>query len=206
MAEPSHERLDEQDLSEGWLEQFRRWHGHAAAAGLSEPDAMVLATADGDGRPSARSVLLRGLDERGFVFYTNLDSRKGREIAANPHAALVFPWFQIHRQVIAAGEVEAVEAAQADAYFATRPYGSRIGAHASHQSQVIADRSVLERAWAAAQGRYPEDRAVPRPDRWGGLRLRPEWVEFWQGRRDRLHDRLRYRASADGWVIERLSP
>ena len=205
--------LDERDLAAGWLEQFERWFAETIEAGLAEPNAMVLATAGADGRPSARTVLLKGRDERGFVFFTNLGSRKGRELQANPWASLVFPWYVVHRQVVVTGVVAQIDEASSDAYFATRAYGSRIGAHASRQSSVISDRGVLESARAETEARYPPDGEVPRPSIWGGLRLAPDSVEFWQGRPDRLHDRLRYRRSdaaghePDGrWLIERLSP
>jgi len=198
--------LCETDLAPTWLEQFEQWLEQSRQAGVAEADAMVLATADGAARPSARSVLLKGCDERGFVFFTNLASRKGAELEHNPHAALVFPWYAISRQVLVEGEVSALEADASDRYFASRPYGSRIAAYASRQSSVIADRGALERAQAEAQARFPPDGPLPRPPWWGGLRLAPSSVEFWQGRRDRLHDRLRYRRDGGGWLIERLSP
>jgi pyridoxamine 5'-phosphate oxidase len=201
--------LGERDLAGTWLEQFERWQAEFATAGAHESTAMVLASASADGQPSARTVLLKGVDERGFEFFTNLDSRKGRELAANPRASLVFPWYELERQVVVVGAVEAVEDERADAYFASRPYGSRIGAHASRQSTVIAGRTVLEEARAELQARYPPEGPVPRPARWSGFRVLPATVEFWQGRPDRLHDRLRFRreAGADGgWVVERLSP
>jgi pyridoxamine 5'-phosphate oxidase len=189
-----------------WLEPFLRWHAALRAAGVAEPDAMVLATADADGRPSARSVLLRGVDEQGFVFFTNHESRKGLELAGNPHAALVFPWYAIRRQVTVAGTVARVDAAESDAYWATRPRGSRIAAIASPQSRVVRDRAALDALVAEVEARHPgED--VPRPAHWGGLRLAPTRVELWQGREHRLHDRIRYERSDDGsWLIERLAP
>lgn len=199
--------LSEPDLAPTWLEQFRRWHAQAVKGAVVEPDAMVLGTADADARPSARTVLLKGLDERGFEFFTNLDSRKGGELRANPWASLLFPWYSMQRQVIVTGAVAQVEDERADAYFATRPYGSRIGALASRQSSVIRDRSVLEDEHAQLAARYPAERPVPRPQRWSGFRLDPNAVEFWQGRADRLHDRLRFRRVAEGgWIVERLSP
>jgi pyridoxamine 5'-phosphate oxidase len=201
--------LDEGDLAPGWLEQFRAWRSELEAEPPAEPDAMVLASADEQGRPSLRTVLLKGLDARGFEFFTNLDSRKGRELAANPHASLLFPWYHLRRQVIVTGTVVAVEEQRAEDYFASRAHRSRLGALASRQSSVIAGREVLERALAELERRYPPPGPVPRPERWSGFRVEPQAVEFWQGRRDRLHDRLRFRrddGGAGGWLIERLSP
>lgn len=200
--------LDEGRLAATWLEQFTGWLADAVAGGETEANAMVLSTADARGRPSARTVLLKGVDERGFVLYTNFASRKGREAAENPYGSLVFPWLVVQRQVVVSGAVERVDDAQADAYFASRPRGSRLSALASPQSQVIASREVLDGALAELDARYPSDEAeIPRPPGWGGLRVVPETVEFWQGRRNRLHDRLRYRRdAAGGWVVERLAP
>jgi pyridoxamine 5'-phosphate oxidase len=199
--------LGEHDLADGWLEQFEVWHQEVRDSAIPEPEAMVLASADAEGRPSARSVLLKSLDDRGFVFFTNLDSRKGRELAANHHASLVFPWWALHRQVLVIGSVSLVDAAEANEYFASRPYGSRISARASRQSEVIPSRESLEADWAAEERRFPPTGDVPRPERWSGFRLAPVSVEFWQGRRDRLHDRLRFRLGTDGdWLLERLSP
>jgi pyridoxamine 5'-phosphate oxidase len=199
--------LDEADLAPDWLTQFERWLDEAIAAPLPEANAMVFATAGADCRPSARTVLLKVVDARGFVLYTNLESRKGAETAANPHAALVFPWTQLHRQVVVTGAVEPVAGAEADAYFASRPHGSRLGALVSPQSRVIPSRAVLDEARAELEQRYPEGSDVPRPEHWGGLRVVPDAVEFWQGRPDRLHDRLRYRREAGGsWLVERLAP
>jgi pyridoxamine 5'-phosphate oxidase len=198
--------LSESDLAPTWLAQFERWLEELVESGrLAEPNAMVLATADADCRPSARTVLLKGVDERGFVLYTNLESRKGRDALANPNAALVFDWIEMGRQVVVTGTVEPVSEEESDAYFATRPRGSQIGAHASHQSRPIASREELEAACAEASDRYPDE--VPRPPHWGGLRVAPDSVEFWQGRPNRLHDRLRFRRSESGdWVVERLAP
>lgn len=198
--------LREADLAATWLEQLRSWLADAFRADLTEPNAMVFATADAQGRPSARTVLLKDLDERGLVLFTNLGSRKGREATANPHGSLVFPLIALQRQVVVVGTVEPVDAAQSDAYFATRPHGSRLGAIASPQSQVIAAREELETSRAALEARHPEGTDVPRPEDWGGLRVVPETVEFWQGRPDRLHDRLRFRRDGARWVVERLAP
>jgi pyridoxamine 5'-phosphate oxidase len=196
--------LDETELAPTWLGQFHRWFADMETAGLVEPNAMVLATADPSGRPSARTVLCKGVDERGFLLFTNLHSRKGAEALANPQASLLFPWHPLQRQVLVTGTVERVDDADADLYWASRPYGSRLGGAASRQSEVIPSRAVLEEERDRLAREYPED--VPRPEDWGGLRIRPETVEFWQGRRDRLHDRLRFRAENGGWVTERLAP
>jgi pyridoxamine 5'-phosphate oxidase len=200
------EGLAADDLAADWLTQFGRWFADAVAAGIGEPNAMVVATADPDGRPSARTVLLKGYDERGFVFYTNYSSRKGREALANPHASLVFPWLPLHRQVVVCGAVERVDRSETAAYFAVRPRGAQLGAWASPQSQVIPDRAALDEAWRAAAGRWPEGEPVEPPPHWGGLRVVPQTVEFWQGRASRLHDRLRFRRDGGEWVVERLAP
>jgi pyridoxamine 5'-phosphate oxidase len=199
--------LAEKDLAPGWFGQFGAWLADATSAGLPEPNAMILATADEGGRPSARTVLLKGVDERGFVCYTNYQSRKASDVAANPYASLVFPWFAMGRQVIAGGAVERVDRTETDAYFATRPRAAQLGAWASPQSQVIGGRTMLDEAFAEAERRFG-DGPVSAPPHWGGLRIVPESVEFWQGREGRLHDRLRYRRAPDGtaWVIERLAP
>jgi pyridoxamine 5'-phosphate oxidase len=197
--------LSEADAADDPIAQFTRWFDEALAAGLPEPNAMTLATATPDGRPSARVVLLKGFDERGFVFFTNRHSRKGRELAANPHAALAFFWPELERQVRVEGAVTPAGEAESDAYFASRPLGSRLGAWASPQSEVIAGRDVLDRAVEELAARFGGD--VPRPPHWGGYRVSPDAVEFWQGRPSRLHDRLRYARRPDGgWLRERLAP
>jgi pyridoxamine 5'-phosphate oxidase len=200
--------LSESDLAGTWWVQFGRWFGEAVESQLLvEPNAMVLATADADGRPSARTVLMKEYDERGFVFYTNQLSRKGRDLAANPHAALVFSWVPLERQVVVAGPVERVSRERSAAYFRTRPYRSRLAAWASPQSAVLPSRAQLEQAVAELAARWPEDGDAPTPEHWGGFLVAPETVEFWQGRPDRLHDRLRYRQVAGGsWAVERLGP
>lgn len=199
--------LSESDLAARWLDQFQRWLGEAVAAEIPEPNAMVLGTADPSGRPSARTVLCKGVDQRGFVLFTNLTSRKATEAAANPYASLVFPWHPVGRQVVVAGRVEEIDRADTEAYFASRPRDSQLGAWASPQSRVVADRGELDAALAEV-GRRFDDQSPPAPPHWGGLRVVPETVEFWQGRVGRLHDRLRYRREAEGevWVVERLGP
>lgn len=198
--------LSEADMDADPLRQFEKWFQQALAANLPEPNAMTLATATPDGRPSARVVLLKGCDASGFTFFTNYDSRKGRELTANPRAALLFFWSELQRQVRIEGTVERVTEAESDAYFRSRPLGSRLGAWASRQSEVIASRNVLEDRVRELAQRFP-DGEVPRPPHWGGFRVRPLTIEFWQGRPDRLHDRLRYqRVQPGGWRIVRLSP
>lgn len=198
--------LDESDVDADPFRQFAAWFDEARAASPVEPNAMALATVGADGRPSLRMVLLKGADERGFVFYTNYESRKGRELADTPWAALTFFWPEMERQIRIEGRVEPVSAEESDAYFHSRPVGSQLSASASHQSEVIAGREELEQRVAALSAQY-HDQEIPRPENWGGFRVIPDAIEFWQGRANRLHDRLRYRLLASGgWQIERLSP
>jgi pyridoxamine 5'-phosphate oxidase len=198
--------LREEDLAPDPFTQFGAWFDEVAQADIREPNAMTLATATPDGRPSARMVLLKGVDARGFTFFTNYESRKGGELDANPRAALVFFWVQLERQVRVEGRVERLSAEESDAYFASRPEGSQLGAWASQQSAVLPERGPLETRYEELRAQY-EGHEVARPPFWGGFRVVPETVEFWQGRVNRLHDRLRYRRQGDdSWVVERLSP
>ncbi|WP_255472680.1 pyridoxamine 5'-phosphate oxidase [Quadrisphaera setariae] len=208
--------LDAADLAPAPLEQFHRWWDEASSdPRIAEPNAVVLATVDAGGLPDARTVLLKGADARGFVFYTNLGSAKARQLAAAPHAALVLPWHPQQRQVRVRGEVEQVSRDESAAYFATRPRGSQLGAHASRQSAEVASREDLARAYEAAAARFPEPGAVPLPDGWGGFLVRPVEVELWVGRRSRLHDRLVYLSvtgepapldDAGAWRVVRRQP
>jgi len=204
-ADDRRDGLEASDLDPDPIQQFLRWFNAAGAANVKTPEAMTLATATPDGAPSARMVLLKGVDARGFVFYTNYESRKSGELEANPRAALILYWEPLHRQVRIEGRVERATREESDAYFHSRPRDSQIGAAASSQSAVIPDRTVLEARAAELEAVYA-GRELPLPEMWGGWRVVPESVEFWQGRTNRLHDRLRYTRAGDGWRIERLSP
>ena len=198
--------LLETDVNADPFIQFQTWFDAAVTAKLPEPNAMTIATATADGIPSARVVLLKALDPRGFVFFTNYNSHKAQELTANPRAALVFLWTEMERQVRIQGTVEKIDPAESDEYYYSRPAGSRLGAWASEQSQVIPDRSILEDRLASLKAQHP-DGDIPRPEHWGGFRVIPTVIEFWQGRSSRLHDRLRYQLSeTNGWTIDRLSP
>jgi pyridoxamine 5'-phosphate oxidase len=204
-VEYSRGRLVESEVATDPFTQFRAWFEEATAAAVVEPNAMTLATATPDGRPSARVVLLKGFDERGFSFFTNYQGRKARELDANPRASLVLFWQPLERQVRIDGRVEKVSEAESDQYFAMRPRGAQLGAWASGQSEVVPDRAALETALAEVERRFP-DGVVPRPPHWGGYRVVPDEVEFWLGRPNRLHDRLLYRRTPGGWDLVRLSP
>jgi pyridoxamine 5'-phosphate oxidase len=197
--------LKERNLKANPFEQFQLWFDQAIAGEINEPNAMCLATADADGFPSARMVLLKGADERGFTFYTNYESRKGEELEENPHAALVFYWAELERQVRITGDVEKVSREETEAYFATRPRESQLGAWVSEQSEVISGRKTLEDQKAALEKWY-EGLEILAPPNWGGYRVKPHEIEFWQGRPGRLHDRLRYGLEDGKWLVERLAP
>ncbi len=198
--------LSETDVLADPMAQFSRWFQEAMEAKMPEPNAMTLATASPEGRPSARIVLLKSADNQGFVFFTNYESRKGREMDINPHAALLFTWLELERQIRIEGRVERIALAESETYFQSRPKSSQIGAWASPQSQVINSRSVLETNQEEIAEQYAEEKVLPLPPFWGGYRLMPDTIEFWQGRASRLHDRIRYTKVEQQWVIERLAP
>jgi pyridoxamine 5'-phosphate oxidase len=199
--------LNESEVNPNPMVEFEVWLAAAEQAGLYEPNAMVLSTADPEGRPSSRTVLLKGLDGSGFEFVTNYASRKGRALSVNPHVSLLFPWYSMQRQVIVYGQASPTDAATSDAYFAGRPRGSRIAAVASDQSRPVASRALLEAQVRRVEERYSDDTDVPRPENWGGFRVVPHAIEFWQGRTSRLHDRLRFTSGDAGdWTMERLQP
>lgn len=198
--------LDESSLAPTWHEQLQRWFDDAVRAEVPEPNAMVLATADAEGFPSSRTVLCKGIDERGIVFFTNYTSAKSHDLKSTRVAAVTFPWVSLQRQVNVRGEVEKVEKDETIEYWAARPRGSQLGAWASPQSQVVNGRQVLESSLNGIERRFAEAEKVPVPPHWGGWRIRPTSIEFWQGRPDRLHDRLRFRGGDDSWTVERLAP
>ena len=204
----SYERgmLHESDLAGTWTEQLQQWLEDARTAGLPEPNAMILATADPQGRPSSRSVLCKGIDSHGIVFFTNYTSAKSHELAATRYASATFPWFAMQRQAHVLGTAERVDPAETAAYWASRPRGSQLGAWASPQSSRVSGRVALDNALAKITRQFADTEEVPVPPHWGGWRIRPDFVEFWQGRRDRMHDRLRYHRQGEIWRIERLAP
>ncbi|MFA6168077.1 MAG: pyridoxamine 5'-phosphate oxidase [Gemmatimonadaceae bacterium] len=204
-AEYSTVGITREELNDDPVAQFRAWFDQACASGIHEPNAMSLATAGSDGRPVARTVLLKQYDERGFVFFTNLESRKARHMAENPHAALLFPWVALERQILITGRVERVSVAEAAAYFVTRPVGSQLAAWASPQSTVLSSRGLLEAKWEEMKRKFADGK-IPLPSFWGGYRVLPDLFEFWQGRASRMHDRFQYTREDGAWVIERLAP
>jgi pyridoxamine 5'-phosphate oxidase len=203
---PDEPNLAEEMLAEDPMDQFAAWMADAVAVPLPDPTAMVLATVSASGRPRARTVLLKQYDSGGFTFYTNRTSRKAADMAEVPRASLVFPWYPMHRQVIIEGSVSALSTEESEPYFHSRPRGSQLGAWASRQSSVIGSRTELDDRYAELERRWPEGAEVPMPDFWGGYRVVPDVVEFWQGRTNRLHDRFRYRRDVGRWVAERLAP
>jgi pyridoxamine 5'-phosphate oxidase len=205
-VEASRHPLDEAEAPAEPVVLFARWMDDVVSAGLPEPTAMVLATVSPAGRPRARTVLLKDYGPEGFVFYTNRTSAKGQHLAGRPYACLVFPWHPIQRQVIIEGPVEAMSTTESEPYFHARPRGSQLGAWASRQSSVLASRAELEERYQELEARWPEGTTVPMADFWGGYRVLPEVMEFWEGRPSRLHDRLRYRRDGQDWVLERLAP
>ncbi len=198
--------FDESALAATWHDQLESWLSQAVSEALAEPNAMVLATADAEGRPSSRTVLCKGFDERGVVFYTNYTSAKSHDLTATRYASATFPWYPLHRQVTIRGEVEKVSADETAAYWAQRPRGSQLGAWASPQSRVVEGRRALDNALRNIERRFGDVEQIPAPPHWGGWRIRPDFVEFWQGREDRMHDRLRFHRTHDGWHVERLAP
>ena len=198
--------LSESEVLADPMAQFAAWLSAAEAADIFEPNAMVVSTVDADGTPSSRTVLLKGLDSDAFEFVTNYRSHKGQALAVHPAVSLLFPWYQLTRQVIVRGLAHRADAATSDAYFATRPHGSRLAALASEQSEPVASRQVLEDRMRELESRYPEGSVVPRPEHWGGFRVVPSTIEFWQGRTSRLHDRLVFTAVGGGWTLKRLQP
>ena len=204
-AEYSTVGITREELNDDPVAQFGAWFDQACASGIHEPNAMSLATAGSDGRPVARTVLLKQYDERGFVFFTNLESRKARHIAENPHAALLFPWVALERQILITGRVERVSVAEAAAYFVTRPVGSQLAAWASPQSTVLSSRGLLEAKWEEMKRKFADGK-IPLPSFWGGYRVLPDLFEFWQGRASRMHDRFQYTRKDGAWEIERLAP
>jgi len=199
--------LDVPDLAPDPITMFRRWMDDTVEAGLHEPNAMVVTTVSGEGRPSARMVLLKGVDERGFVFYTNYESRKGHDLAANPAVALLFPWHDLQRQVRVEGTASRVSQTESEAYFSSRPRGSQLGAWASPQSSEVSSRAELDDLYEGVEQRFDDSVGVPLPPQWGGYLVRPDVVEFWQGRKGRMHDRMVYRRDGSrGWTTTRLAP